>query len=627
MNLVNLNRHDREILRTGIVGETHGRPQNQVLVTDIVLTVGPGSETAVKLRLVGKLTGSVQLVVLVLGDPVGVGGEAGTLGVERVVVGNEHLCGGHGDLVSNGLLGDGVDLVLIDNLELTVVHGVLIQMARLLNICGLGNVTDMVRVEALILGQGLDFLVHDRVLVTTNGRVKTEGKHVLVVGGNDTGSDNGAPGDNDIVINGHGGQDTSGSDSNVNATSLVENVLDNVLVVGDSGNGLEDKDALATDTGQIVSVVHVLKQQTIVLLVHADNVLELDGGTLGVGNDTVKVANGAETVAAQRELVGRSTKTNITEIKGLLAVEGAAGVTVGDSHFRQRNSVKQVIVLKLDIVQNKTLAVVEANAHGPALPFNLIALGGEGSALRLLDNQGLETGTGLEASELGSVLDSGVHLVLLGLGKGLVNAGGQVVHADKLLVGNVKDGRKLERQRVVVGFGVVVLHDVHVKLDQGSLFIGIVGSVNPGVANSRVALGELELFNLLDNNGVLEAVLLELGQGKGVERALNTVGELKNLDNLLCRSIDKSLVGLVDADNGVVGLCDSGNVGQRSTGLFGSQVVQNGSLGRLIEVDYTEVEVLAGERGRDEGRSDGNLIWGTRVKRMEGHFVCVCVCV
>ena len=359
------------------MGKAHGRPEHNVFIADGILAIGPDTQAGILLGLVGELSRSVELVVTVLGDPVRVGSKLGALGVVGVLVSKQHLCSGHVDLVCKRLLGGRVDLVLIDNLELTVGKGVLVKGTRALDVGRLRDVANSVRVDTLISGQRHSLLVHDGVLLATNGSVQTERKHVLVVGSNDTRSDNGSPGNNNIVVNGHGRENTSGTDLNVDTSSLVKNVLNNVLVVGNSSNGLQNKYTLTGYGGHFIAVVEMLVKNTIILLVHADNVLTLDRVTLRIRNDTIKVADNTKTVASETQGVGTSAKADITQIKGLLAVEGSAGITVGDGHLRKRNTVKEIMALESKVVKNKTLANVETNAEGPALPLNKVVLGGE----------------------------------------------------------------------------------------------------------------------------------------------------------------------------------------------------------------------------------------------------------
>jgi DNA-binding IscR family transcriptional regulator len=64
----------------------------------------------------------------------------------------------------------------------------------------------------------------------------------------------------------------------------------------------------------------MLVLQTVILLVHTNHILKLDGFTLGVGAETIEIFDMAKAVTAKGELVCCNTKTNVTNVKGLLAV-------------------------------------------------------------------------------------------------------------------------------------------------------------------------------------------------------------------------------------------------------------------------------------------------------------------
>lgn len=70
----------------------------------------------------------------------------------------------------------------------------------------------------------------------------------------------------------------------------------------------------------------MLVLETGILLVHADDVLEMDRSTLCISTVAIKILDVTETVAAQGELVSSNTETNVSDIKGLLAVVRCARV-------------------------------------------------------------------------------------------------------------------------------------------------------------------------------------------------------------------------------------------------------------------------------------------------------------
>jgi hypothetical protein len=66
--------------------------------------------------------------------------------------------------------------------------------------------------------------------------------------------------------------------------------------------------------------------EAVVLLVHANDVLKLDRGSLSVCAVAVEVLDVSETVAAEAELVSCDTEADIADVKGLFAVVRRARV-------------------------------------------------------------------------------------------------------------------------------------------------------------------------------------------------------------------------------------------------------------------------------------------------------------
>jgi hypothetical protein len=66
--------------------------------------------------------------------------------------------------------------------------------------------------------------------------------------------------------------------------------------------------------------------ETIVLLVHADDILELNWCSLCICAVAIEILDVSETVTAETQLVGCDTEANIADVEGLLAVVRGAGV-------------------------------------------------------------------------------------------------------------------------------------------------------------------------------------------------------------------------------------------------------------------------------------------------------------
>ena len=129
-----------------------------------------------------------------------------------------------------------------------------------------------------------------------------------------------------FIVEGHGGKDTGGADLQLDVCCLVEDECEDVFVVGDGADHLDHELAVTDGRCGAGAVVCVLVLQAVVLLVHANDVLELDGLALGIGTITVEIFNVPEAVAAQGQLVCRDAESNVTNVESLLAVVGGAGI-------------------------------------------------------------------------------------------------------------------------------------------------------------------------------------------------------------------------------------------------------------------------------------------------------------
>lgn len=210
-DIEHLDRHDWEVLNTWVVSEAERMPDDNVIISDVFVSGNGFGDTANFVRrLVGPDTAGVELLVSVLGDPVVVGGEGGSLSGNGAWLGVEHGGWSANDLVTNWLAGNRVDLVLVDNLEVSVGLNVRVQVARLFN--GPANVLEASALWILLIPwDSLGFLNHDSVLVTVNSRINSHVEDVLMRSGQNTWGDNVTPLRLLAFVNQLGGNDTSGS--------------------------------------------------------------------------------------------------------------------------------------------------------------------------------------------------------------------------------------------------------------------------------------------------------------------------------------------------------------------------------------------------------------------------------
>lgn len=311
-----------------------------------------------------------------------------------------------------------------------------------------------VGVELRVAGHSLGFFVRDLVAVAADHGVDAEGEEVLVVTAEDAGVDDGAKGVRylgEVEVERLGGQDTRCPDFVRDVTGLVEDEGEDVLVVADRQDRLEDELAVADDDGAVGAVVGVLPEETRVLLVDADDVGGVDGLAFGVAENRGDVVDTAEAVAAELEVVGCQTSTDVTQVKGTLAVERVARVTVRDGHVGERQAVEQGAVVVVNIVEDHALSLVEADLEVPLLPLQCPAelrkgLNCERGSLRLDNLERLEVGA--HGVGFRDVLVCWAVLPCERL-DGLVMAGRHDVDTNQLEGGRVNDGRDGKGEGVV----------------------------------------------------------------------------------------------------------------------------------------------------------------------------------
>ena len=366
--------------------------------------------------------------------------------------------------------------------------------------------------------------------MSINGRVDAEGEQVLVVRSSNTTADVGGPRHalTVLVVDGSGAENTSSADLELNTSGLVKNPSKDVLVVGDGADHLDNELAVTDNGGDIVAVVGVLVEDAAILLMEANDVLQLDSATLGVSPVSVEVLNVAQAVAAEAQLVGSDTEADITNIESLLAVVGHTGIAVWHSHLREGETVEHITVVIGNIIQAQTIAVVEADVELPLLPSNLVAVASnvERCTFGLLDDVGLEVGSERLFVQLMRVLNSLHGLPGLRFGRAVITTKSKVVNADELVGHSIENRRERGRQRVVVGLGVLVGHNVHVALEESATLVDVVGAVGPGIVADGNTLGELELLDLLDDLWVSQADFLHLDHLIDVDGALDAGGQL-----------------------------------------------------------------------------------------------------
>lgn len=413
-----LDRHDREVLRAGVVRQGKGVPEDKVLVTDVIPSGRPQLNTVTLAALPGELARGVQLVVPVSGDPDGVLRELGSFGGEAAGLGEHSLARDCLDLVRHGVAADLVENAVVPNLEYAARVDIGLGVSGAVEDGGLGDVTDAERVFNTMRRRKRDtVLINDRVVKAVNGRVDAEREYVLMVGSGHAGPHVCRPRGRSAIcgINGGCREDAGGADLKLDTACLVKDPSKDVLVIGDGANHLDHQLAAAHHCSFVVAVVGVLVEEAGVLLVKADDVLQLDRVALGIGAVAIEVLDVAETVTSEAELVGGNAHADIANVEGLLPVVRPSRVAIGHCHLRHGEPVEDVAVVVRDVVKDEAIASVEADSELPLLPRHLILFrGAEGRALWLLDDVGLEILASGNVEQVMAIFDSRNRLPRLG---------------------------------------------------------------------------------------------------------------------------------------------------------------------------------------------------------------------
>ena len=121
----------------------------------------------------------------------------------------------------------------------------------------------------------------------------------------------------------------------------------------------------------------------------ADGIADPPRRTVPIVRPGIEVADGAETVAAQRQRVVVLAHAVFAGVERIAAEIAASRIAVGHHHLGHRGAVhdgaQPALVLVGDVIEDESLAHVEADADVPLLPAHEVALDREARPLRLHD--------------------------------------------------------------------------------------------------------------------------------------------------------------------------------------------------------------------------------------------------
>ncbi|KAH3670887.1 hypothetical protein OGAPHI_000598 [Ogataea philodendri] len=219
-----------------------------------------------------------------------------------------------------------------------------------------------------------------RVSVSVDSRVDSQREQVLVVMGVHVRIHSGTPWAGLLVVAQNVGvQYTSELDVESDGSVLHEHPVQAVLVVGSSEDLGNDQLGGSGDQrgSKVVSEVGVLEQQSVVLLVDTNSVLDGDWVSCSVGKVSVQVVDHTFTVAAKSQWVGHVTGTIFTDIQSVLSLVREVWTSVRNNHLGERHSVENrshvAMVVVRNVRQDNTFSVVETNVELEVGPFHHVS--------------------------------------------------------------------------------------------------------------------------------------------------------------------------------------------------------------------------------------------------------------
>ncbi len=169
-----------------------------------------------------------------------------------------------------------------------------------------------------------------------------------------------------------------------------------VLVVADRREVAHDESPTAPHLAGPAPEVDVLPEHAVVLLVHADRVVDDPRLTLLVGERRVEVMDLAEAVATERERLGHAPEAPLPRVERVLPTVQGARISVGDDHLGDRGAVHDragaTVVVVGDAVQHQPFVGIEPDAEREGSPLHEVAVDGEARSFGLGDLEGLESG-------------------------------------------------------------------------------------------------------------------------------------------------------------------------------------------------------------------------------------------
>lgn len=248
-----------------------------------------------------------------------------------------------------------------------------------------------------------------------------------------------------------------------------------------------------------------------ILLVDANSILLHHWLALWIGHQSIKISDGPETIAPQRQIIGGETSADISKVEGLLPVVWRAGIRIRDGHLAQADSVEYGTAFIANVSQKEALAVVETHSHAPFLPLkHVIRVDGEGCALGLRDLQWTQTVADLQSFwyvlvPLSKLPRFGVFV------RCMCRAGCDIVDLRNNSFGHVHDGREGEWSSIVIAIWVFGFSHKHIDLVLAAFASRhAIGAKVPGFWDDLKMGREFQFFDFGHHSWIFHGYLLDL---------------------------------------------------------------------------------------------------------------------
>jgi hypothetical protein len=336
-----------------------------------------------------------------------------------------------------------------------------------------------------------------------------------------------------------------------------------------------------------------------------------------------------EAIAAQLEIVGGNTSSNISKVKGRLAMIRSSRIRIRNKHVRKRQAIKDASSIISNIMQSRALTIIETYAESPFLPLDDVPVNRVRGAFGLNDIVGLEAGA-LGADEIVEIFVALGDLVVRLRGRIERVEEGQTDDLVDLAGRIVNSGRKVKRDGIMIAFGVIVrgIPQVHVTLPFPRLIIVAIGAVGPGITSDDCIFGQVQSFQFPLHFGGFQGDFLDLEKFGRIGGSMAVLGNLSVADEFPSGEIDDGLEGLVGVEEVVQDVGRTGDNWQGATRVFGFEVRNDKGLGGFVQSNRLEVDWrIGGIRVMEDFRGFGDFAGRKGVEGMESRFALyVTVC-